>query len=213
MNIHTIYGFFMARFRPARIQALKQAFPQIDGTGSILDIGGTLGWWQLVQPKNGNITVINLDAEHEQTVKAAGYKFEIADARRLPFADSEFDLVFSNSVIEHVGGLEDQESFASEMLRCGRAVYLQTPYKWFPVEPHLIAPFLHWLPFALQRHMVRWFSVWGWVHKPSQQAIDEFIRGIRLMTYKEVAKLFPGCHISAEKFLGLTKSLIVTRSA
>lgn len=213
MNIQKIYPIFMNRFRPGRIRRLREKFPQIDGVGSILDAGGTLGWWQLVQPKNHDITVINLDQSHENSVCEAGYKFQAADARHLPFADSQFDLAFSNSVIEHVGSLGDQWLFARELLRCGKSVYVQTPYKWFPVEPHLIAPFIHWLPFSIERKMVRWFSVWGWVTKPDQQRIDDFLSEIRLLTRREMKMMFPDCKIKSEKFFGLTKSLIAMKDS
>lgn len=211
MNIHKIYGFFMARFRPGRMKQLKDCFPQIDGTGRILDVGGTSGWWQMAQPQNKDITIINLDGKHAAGVLAAGFKFAVADARALPYKDGEFDLVISNSVIEHVGDWNDQKLCAQEMLRCGRAVYVQTPNIWFPIEPHFIAPFIHWLPRAMMRHMVRWLSVWGWVTKPSQKQIDSTINSIRLLSQQDVVALFPGCDVISEKFLGFTKSHIVMR--
>lgn len=211
MDIHKIYRFFMARFRPGRIKQLKSSFPQINGTGQILDVGGTSGWWQMVQPKNKKITIINLDGRQRAAVLAAGFGFAVADARALPYKDDEFDLVISNSVIEHVGGWEDQKRCAQEMLRCGRAVYVQTPNFWFPIEPHLIAPFIHWLPRPALRLMVRWFSVWGWVTKPSQEQVDIMIDSIHLLSRKDIVSLFPGCEIVCEKFLFLSKSYIVMR--
>ena len=114
-------------------------------------------------------------------------------------------------MIEHVGGLKEQALFAKEILRCGRQVYVQTPNKWFPIEPHLIAPFIHWLPFSVLRKLVRWLSVWGWVTKPDQRQVDEFLKNIRLLDLKEVTELFPGCEIRRERFLGLTKSFIIVR--
>jgi hypothetical protein len=112
-------------------------------------------------------------------------------------------------VIEHVGDLNDQKRFASEAMRCGQKLYLQTPNKWFPVEPHLITAFIHWLPFKITRRMLRHFSIWGLVAKPSQQQIDEFLRTTRLLTRSEITNIFPGAQIKEEKFLGMTKSFIV----
>ena len=210
MNIHSIYAVFMAYFRPARIRVLRGRFPQIDGSGAILDIGGAPGWWKLVEPKNRDITIVNIDQRQEKNTVANGFKFKVVDGRSLPFGPASFDLTFSNSVIEHVGSFEDQRRFASEMLRCGKSIYLQTPNKWFPVEPHMMALLIHWLPFLVQRRLVRWATVWGWVTKPDQAAIDSFVRGIRLMSRNELKEIFPGCEITSEKFLGLTKSFIVT---
>jgi Methyltransferase domain len=212
MNIHAVYGFFQRRFRPKRVRELKGRFPLLERpTATILDVGGVASWWAEVKPASQSITVVNLDRRHEDTCTQAGITFTVADGRSLPFADRQFDLAHSNSVIEHVGSLEDQRRFASELLRCGKAVYMQTPNRWFPVEPHLIAVFIHWLPFNLQRRLVRWFSVWGWVNKPSQAKIDEFLAGIRLLTRHEVVSLFPGCQFQDEMIFGLTKSFVAVR--
>jgi Methyltransferase domain len=70
-----------------------------------------------------------------------------ADGRELPFADGEFDLGFSNAVVEHVaGGREGQSRFVRELCRVARRVYVTTPNRWFPLEVHTLRPFVHWLP-------------------------------------------------------------------
>jgi len=74
-------------------------------------------------------------------VKALRY-----DGVRLPFADGEFDIVWSNAVLEHVGGRDEQVAFVRELLRVGDALYLTTPNRFFPVEVHTRLPFVHWLP-------------------------------------------------------------------
>jgi SAM-dependent methyltransferase len=68
------------------------------------------------------------------------------DACALPFADAAFDVVYSNAVIEHVGGHERQQAFVRESLRVGRRVFLTTPNRWFPIEVHTRLPLVHWLP-------------------------------------------------------------------
>lgn len=214
MNIHRVYAFFNRQFRPRRIRALKAMLPQIEREGTrILDLGGTAQWWQDVAPGTRDITIVNIDHRHEAEVTAAGYRFVCADACELPFDDGQFDLVVSNSVIEHVGDAARQARFAAEMRRCGRALYMQTPNRGFPVEPHLIALGLHWLPAAWQRRLVRRASIWGWVARPSQAQIDEFIASTRLLDRREVARMFPDCQIAAESVLGLAKSFIAVRLA
>ena len=213
MDIHDVTAIFMRRFRPLRMRQIKAWFPVLNGTGSVLDVGGTWGWWKMMEISNKDITIVNLDTYHEKEVIAAGYKFSDANGCDLPYKDGQFDLVFSNSVIEHVGGLAQQRLFAKELMRCGKELYMQTPSRWFPIEPHLMAPFIHWLPLGIQRYLVRWFSIWGWVEKPTLAQVDEFLGGIRLLTRAEIAAMFPGCEIHAEKFMGLTKSFIVVRRA
>lgn len=72
----------------------------------------------------------------------------------LPFADGEFDLVHCSSVIEHVAP-EDRPAFIAELRRVGRRLFLQTPAYSFPIEPHAVLPFAHWLPPGLRRRYWR----------------------------------------------------------
>lgn len=214
MNIHRIYAIFQRRFRPARIRALRALLPQIDDpNATILDLGGTADWWAEVKPAARRITIVNVDRQVEDRVRAAGFDFICADACELPFADRQFDLVFSNSVIEHVGDARRQQAFAGEMRRCGKAVYMQTPNRWFVVEPHLIALGLHWLPAAWQRRSIRWLSLWGWIARPTAAQVADFVASTRLMTRHEVKRLFPDCRDANEHVLGFVKSFVVVRDA
>jgi hypothetical protein len=78
-----------------------------------------------------------------------------ADGRELPFGDDEFDLGFSNAVLEHVGGGRGgQRRFVEELCRVARRVFLTTPNRWFPVDPHTLLPFVHWLPDGPPRQRV-----------------------------------------------------------
>ena len=176
-----------------------------------MDVGGTLWWWSRLRPMGAKLTIVNLDDRHKSLIELAGYTFVAADGRRLPFSDKEFDLVFSNSVIEHVGDRDSQMRFANEMLRVGKSIYCQTPNRWFPIEPHLIALFLHWLPFTLARRLVRYGSIWGLVTRPSQEQIDDLLSSIRLLSLREVRRLFGGCTVRAERIFGLAKSFVVER--
>jgi hypothetical protein len=70
-----------------------------------------------------------------------------ADGRELPFEDRQFDLGFSNAVVEHVaGGRAEQRRFVRELCRVARRVFVATPNRNFPVDPHSLLPFVHWLP-------------------------------------------------------------------
>ena len=70
-----------------------------------------------------------------------------ADGRDLPFSDGEFDLGFSNAVVEHIaGGRAGQRRFVHELCRVSHSVFVTTPNRWFPLEVHTLLPFVHWLP-------------------------------------------------------------------
>ena len=70
-----------------------------------------------------------------------------ADGRDLPFTNAEFDVAFSNAVVEHVaGGRDGQQQFVHELCRVARQVFVTTPNRRFPLEVHTLLPFVHWLP-------------------------------------------------------------------
>ncbi len=83
-----------------------------------------------------------------------------ADGRALPFADGEFDIGFSNAVVEHVaGGRDGQRRFVHELCRVARMVYVTTPNRWFPLEVHTLLPLVHWLPPAARRRLLPYDDV------------------------------------------------------
>lgn len=88
----------------------------------------------------------------------------------LPFADGEFDLVYCSSVIEHVAP-PDRAAFAAELRRVGRGWFVQTPARSFPVEPHALLPFAHWLPQPLRR------AYWRLGAADASEQIDLLARG------------------------------------
>ena len=123
MNIHIIYNFFMDCFRPKRMRQMAVFF-SISKTTTVLDIGGSYkNWSYLVDgPK---LTLLNLGPRPENLPTHVQYVR--GDARKLPFDDNSFDVVYSNSVIEHVGSKSDQMEMAKEMMRVGKGYYCQTP--------------------------------------------------------------------------------------
>lgn len=204
-----IVSSLMRHFRRSRMRKFERLLAITPRT-RVLDIGGTpLNWsYASVHPR---VTVLNLPHERVDS----GYHWAVGDARRLPFADGSFDVVFSNSVIEHVGGLEDQRRFAREVMRAGKCYWVQTPNRWFPVEQHLLTPLVHFLPLAWQRAIVPRFSFWTWIARPraDQQKffIEHYLKDVRLLDARAVRELFPDAIVIRERFLGLTKSLIAAR--
>jgi hypothetical protein len=119
--------------------------------------------------------------------------------------------VFSNSVIEHLSSFDRQMAFACEARRVGRKLWIQTPAKEFFVEPHLLAPFVHFLPVSLQRRVIRRFTVWGIMTKPSPAQVEAFLQEVRLLSFAEMQQLFPDCEIRREVAFGFTKSYVAVR--
>ena len=203
MDIQALFRFLNRRMR-ARRMAQFESLLGIDENTTVLDVGGALSTWSTVNVRPA-LTILNLTASG-----AAPLVGEVlADGRRLPFRDQSFDVAFSNSVIEHVGGIEDQRHFAEEIVRVGRRFYVQTPNRWFPVEPHVLTPLVHFLPKRLRRRLLRNFTLWGLMTRPSREYVQGFVDSTRLMTARELGAMFPGAELHRERFAGLTKSLMV----
>jgi SAM-dependent methyltransferase len=169
---------------------------------SVLDVGGTPFNWGLDSTYPA-LTIANLNAALRPTV--------VCDGRYLPFKDSSFDIVYSNSVVEHVGGWESQCAFASECCRVGKRYYVQTPNKWFPIEPHWITPFIHWMPLRARCMVARHLTVRGILERPSREWCRNLLEHTRLLTASEMRQLFPDCQIWRERLVGLTKSIIAVK--
>jgi hypothetical protein len=190
------------RFRRDRMATFQRTFPLTEQT-RVLDVGGTELNWSFVGTKPC-VTLLNLPTDGEADV--------VGDGRYLPFRDRSFDIVFSNSVIEHIASAEDQRRFAEEVRRTGRAYWVQTPDRRFPVEPHLVTPFLHWLPKGLRVAIARRFTIWSILERPSRDRWEFYIRHcaeeVRLLDARELQAMFPEALILRERFLGMSKSLI-----
>lgn len=189
------------RARRARMRRFVETFGATEST-RVLDVGGTPGIWRLapVQPR-----VVFLNEPREEAASTI-----YGDGCCLPFRDGAFDVVFSNSVIEHVGGAERQAEFAREAARAGRGYWVQTPNRRFPVETHLLTPFIHWLPRAWQTRLAPKISVWRWLARVSEDRREFYLRHyldrVHLLTAAEMRKLFPDAAV-----VNTGKSLIAYR--
>jgi SAM-dependent methyltransferase len=140
---------------------------------------GTLNFFEERYPWPERITALGLHDGRGFRARYPGIAYVQGDACALPFADGEFDIVFSNAVIEHVGGRDRQRKLVSEALRVGRRVFITTPNSRFPVEVHTRLPLVHWLPDGLAHPLYR-------------AAGKEFATHIHLLSRRSLASLFPG---------------------
>jgi len=176
----------------------------------ILDVGGTEAFWRQMgfsEELGVTIVILNIAAVR---VTARNFTAVLGDARRMSaFGNQAFDVVFSNSVIEHVGSYNDQAQMAGEICRVGKRYFVQTPNRFFPIEPHFLFPFFQFLPESFQALLVSHFAL-GWYRRAtSRTAALEAVRSVRLLTERELRELFPGSSLWRERLVGLTKSFIV----
>ena len=210
MKMHSLFSPFHRYFRSKRMQLMKQTM-HLDPEQMILDVGGAHRYWEGMECQN-KVTCLNIRIPKLAEELPQQFKYVQADARYLPFGDFMFDIVFSNSVIEHLHHFEDQKQFAAEIKRVGKSYWVQTPNRRFPIEPHYVGLFIHYLPKRIQRHLVRWFTIWGLFVRPSKDQINSLVAEVRLMTEREMRMLFPDAQIHAERFFGLKKSFVAIMS-
>lgn len=210
-----------SRFRRARARHVVGLIDAIAARGQgcrILDLGGRALYWtslfdrDFLERSGVKVTLVNLEPLHS----GGDPMFEEApgDATALPhYADDAFDLVHSNSVIEHVGDWPQMEAFARETRRLAPSYYVQTPNFGFPVEPHFSAPFFHW-----RSEQARARALMRRRHGFCERASDmgeamRMVQHARLLDSRQFRFLFPDADHPDERVLGLVKSLVAVRSA
>ncbi|MFO6446931.1 class I SAM-dependent methyltransferase [Erythrobacter sp. NE805] len=218
-----IFERAQARFRAARfrqIAALIEGLVQRHGEVRVLDAGGRAEYWNLLAPEltaHVHLTILNYGEELEdysaRTLPHVRYENVTGDACAMPqYADGEFHLVHSNSAIEHVGGYTRMIAFANEVRRVGQAYYVQTPNVWFPIDPHVAFPFLHWLPDPLRLWCYTRFSI-GLAGRSDFARAASILDDWRMIGPSTMRALFPDARHSAERFaLVFRKSLIAIRT-
>lgn len=214
-SIHSIYNQIFKIWRRRRFAwFIRLLSPQL--TQRLLDVGGHPGFWRQYAPILQSIDTLNVySVEWNDAIFPDHHiRTMVGDGCALQFADKHYDIAFSNSVIEHVGSWEKQQAFAKEIRRVGKSIWVQTPAFGCPIEPHYLAPFVHWLPKKVQLKIVRWVTPWGLIQRPSVKQVNKMVETTRLLKKREIQILFPDCKIYTEHLLGIIpKSYVAVRKA
>jgi hypothetical protein len=195
-----------AKARARRWNWFAERFPDLKDM-SVIDLGGTVGAWLRAPVRPARVRVVNLEtppAELPGWVRA-----DVADACELPkdILSGDYDLVFSNAVIEHVGGHLRRQRFADAVHELADRHWVQTPYRYFPVEPHFLFPGFQYLPIAARTAVLR---RWPLVHTPTsdREAARTIVMEVELLSITEMRHYFPSSEIRYERLGGLVKSVI-----
>lgn len=193
-----------SRRRQRRWQELAARFPQL-GDMHVLDLGGTAASWRLSPVQPASLTLLNTFDQSSDVEVIVGDACEpptSLDGRR-------FDLVYANSVIEHVGGHYRREQFAETVHKLGDHHWVQTPNRYFPIEPHFLCPGLQYLPLPLATRVAIHWPVGNYAGLISEPAIAaDRVQEIDLLGMSQMRFYFPGSEIVRERVGPLTKSLI-----
>lgn len=207
---------FQARQR--RFRHVRQMIEEIisrKGRCRIADIGGTEYYWRIskgyIEQAPVNITLINIEP-----VQTEGDRFEsvVGDATDLSHIDDNaFDLVHSNSVVEHVGNWDRMTKMADNVRRLAPNYFVQTPNFWFPYEPHFRTPLFQYLPEQLRAKLLMTFNLGFGGRRNSLDAAMRAVQSACLLDAAQMRTLFPDAELHRERVALMTKSLMMIRRA
>jgi hypothetical protein len=198
-----------ARSRARRWGLFTSLFPHLEDM-SVVDLGGTVETWLRAPVRPRQVLVLNLEDQPAETpdwITTAK-----ADVCRLPDSlRDRHDLAFSNAVIEHVGGHLKRVDFANTVRELADRHWVQTPYRYFPVEPHYLFPAFQFLPLTLRARLLR---RWPLVHTPPSDRTGALAAAldVELLSRTDMRYLFPESRLIAERLAGITKSLVAVRT-
>jgi hypothetical protein len=202
-------GALITRLRRRRIRQFLGLLERVPRPLHILDVGGTQFFWDMLGVTPDASLQITLLNTVPYPCDKPYFTQLVGDGCAMPqFADGAFDVVFSNSVIEHVGSFAAQQRMAAEIQRVGRRFFVQTPNYGFPLEPHFFFPGFHYLPIEARTWLVQRFALGWYPHLPDHAAARREVAAIRLLRRHELQALFPAATIADERAGPLTVSLI-----
>lgn len=177
---------------------------------AVLDVGGSEQLWRIVRWP-GRVDLLNTRVPMAAT-PGGRFRRLVGDGCRLDFGDGTYDLVFSNSTIEHVGGPERARAFASEARRVGKGYWVQAPCFGFPVEPHFLFPLFHCLPPGVRAWIApRWPLGWSKRAGAPRDELRSEALSLWLPRVRDMRAMFPDGRLWVERFIGFVKSVSAYR--
>lgn len=197
---YAVLNPFSILMRKARMRLFIIIMKPVKGM-KILDLGGQPAIWDFVETPL-IITCVNLPGIAMIEYKTHhNIRYVEGDACNMPiFQSGDFDMVFSNSVIEHVGDTEKQIQFANEVMRLSNNYWIQTPCKVFPIEAHTGMPFWWYYPSWLKTYFLNQWS-------KKLPAWSEMVATTRVINKEDLKIMLPNAKILTEWFI-FPKSLI-----
>lgn len=207
---------FVNRLRKNRFKVVNDVINsliEIKGTIKILDLGGDLEYWKNMNWNNHatQISLLNLSSNNIPDELKGSFQSIQADAANCPFSDNSFDLVFSNSTIEHMGSFENQRKFAEEVKRLAPNYIIQTPSIWFPLEPHCRIPFFQFIPHQIRAIILMIFKIHYFPKAKNYTDGIEASKTTMMMGLSRFKGFFPDSKIDIEFLWGIPKSYTAIR--
>ena len=197
---------FNARARAKRWGVFQQTFPELDQM-RVLDLGGTPGYWVNAPVRPASVRCVNLDPQHTSQ-ESSWIEYAVADACERQAGD--YDLVVSNSLIEHVGGHERRLRLSEAVHAAADRHWVQTPYRYFPIEPHWMFPGFQFFPASLRMRISKTWPV-GHIRSTTDSAWAD-VSWVELLSITDMRGYFSDSAIWLERYSGAVKSLVAVAS-
>jgi hypothetical protein len=197
------------RFRLQRWDLFATVFPDVHDM-DVIDLGGRIDMWESAPRLPRSVVILNLETSGRLTTERI--VFVQGDACDPPpeVRSRRFDLVFSNSLIEHVGGHARRLQLAEKVRQLGDRHWVQTPYRYFPIEPHWLFPGFQFLPVRARAAIARHWKLSG-VGMPGRRSSVRNVLDVELISRTELRYYFPDSELLVERLAGLPKSLIAVK--
>jgi hypothetical protein len=201
-------GSLTHRCRLQRSDELRRRFPDLADM-RVLDLGGTAVSWRVTGLRAESVTIVNLDpSEAPEEPWMTTVQGDACDG-----GFGKYDLVFSNSVLEHVGGYARRRQFADVIQEAAPLWWVQTPYRYFPIEPHWLFPGFQFLPFQARVKITQHWNAGHRTLLTDKGEAAASVASVELISATEMRAYFPGSDIWFERFAGLPKSIVAVRAA
>jgi SAM-dependent methyltransferase len=190
-----MFDRFMAVARPTEATTVLDV--GVSPEGRLADVNA----FESFYPWPWRITATSIEDARALELRYPGLRFVRTTGETLPFENQTFDVVVSSAVIEHVGDRGAQRRHVHELLRVGRRLFIATPNRWFPVDPHTMLPVVHWLPQRYHQQILTRLGKTFWADTAN----------LNLLTARDMLRLFPddvGTRLARERTLGFTSNLV-----
>jgi hypothetical protein len=198
------------RARARRWELLTAQFPDFESY-RVVDLGGTVDAWLQTPLRPAHVTVLNLSepgtSDQDWITAVTGDACDAPTVLAAATGEHEYDFVYSNAVLEHVGGHANRERFARAARELAPRHWVQTPYRYFPLEPHWLFPGMQFLPVAARAQIA---VHWPLAHSPARSVEEgrSAVLWTDLIGIAEMQEYFPTSRLHYERAAGLVKSIV-----
>ncbi len=201
-------GSVAATLRARRWERFLDLFPDFSEM-RVIDLGGTAAYWRSAPARPAELTLVNLSDQGGSEPWMSSVVSDVCELRA-DLRREQYDIVYSNSVIEHVGGHARRQQMADVIHSLSDRHWVQTPYRYFPIEPHWLFPGFQFLPTQMKSKVARSWPL-AWSRPPDQRSAVANAMGVELLDQTQLRFYFPDSRLQFERVAGLTKSLIAVR--